>query len=281
MKVVLFCGGFGMRLREFSEAVPKPLVPVGNRPILWHLMKYYAHYGHKDFVLCLGWKGEEIKEYFLNYNECVSNDFVLSTVNGQRSPRPLNADLDDWRITFVDSGTSSNIGQRLLRVRHHLENEEVFLANYSDGLSNLPLPEIIAFHEQHQAVASFMAVRPWESFNTVTIGEDGQVRGIGSLGEIDCWINAGFFVLRQEVFDYIEEGEEFVAEPFGRLIQFNKLRAYRHSGFFGCMDTFKQKQQLDEMCARGHQPWAVWQTTAKPPVVRPSRRGVSTGSFPH
>src|SRR4051812_32379317 len=138
MKVVLFCGGLGMRMREFSEAVPKPMVPIGYRPILWHVMKYYAHHGHKDFILCLGYKADVIKNYFLEYNECLSNDFVLS--KGAKNIELLGRDIDDWNITFVDTGLTSNVGMRLRAVQKHLKGEEMFLANYTDGLSDVPLP---------------------------------------------------------------------------------------------------------------------------------------------
>ena len=140
MKVVLFCGGQGMRMREFSETIPKPMVPIGYRPIMWHLMRYYAHFGHKDFILCLGYRGDSIKEYFLNYKEWLSNDFVLS--GGGADVQLLSSDIDDWRITFVDTGTHSNIGERLRAVRPHLEGEEIFLANYSDGLTDAPLDRV-------------------------------------------------------------------------------------------------------------------------------------------
>src|SRR6185436_12849110 len=156
MKVVLFCGGLGMRMREFSEAVPKPMVPIGYRPILWHVMKYYAHHGHKDFILCLGYKADIIKNYFLEYNECVSNDFVLS--NGGKNVELLNSDIHDWNITFVDTGLMSNIGQRLRAVQRHLENEEMFLANYTDALSDVHLPSVIDAFRDSGRVASFVSV---------------------------------------------------------------------------------------------------------------------------
>src|SRR5258706_2998920 len=138
MKVVLFCGGFGMRMREYSEAVPKPMVPIGYRPILWHVMKYYAHYGHRDFVLCLGFKADVIKNYFLRYDECLSNDFVLT--QGGKDVELLGRDIHDWRITFVDTGLTSNVGHRLKLVEKHLQDDPIFLANYTDGLSDVPLP---------------------------------------------------------------------------------------------------------------------------------------------
>src|SRR5512143_4062000 len=152
MKVVLFCGGLGTRLREHSDTIPKPLVNIGVRPILWHLMRYYAHYGHKDFVLCLGYRGDLIREYFLNYNECMSNDFTLS--EGGRRVELHSTDIQDWRITFVATGLHANSGQRLLKVKDYLRGEPTFLANYADGLSDVPLDKMIADFEAKRAVAS-------------------------------------------------------------------------------------------------------------------------------
>jgi glucose-1-phosphate cytidylyltransferase len=256
MKVVLFCGGLGTRLREHSDTIPKPLVNVGYRPILWHLMRYYAHYGHKEFILCLGYRGDLIREYFLKYNECMSNDFTLS--EGGRRVELLSSDIEDWRITFVDTGLHSNIGQRLLRVREHLRGEEAFLANYSDGLSDLPLDQHIADFRNKDVTASFAAVRSWQTFHTVQSGEDGFVTGIGQAGNGDYLINGGYFVLRQEVFDEIQEGEELVEQPFRRLIDKRKLGVFRYRGFWQSMDTFKDKITLDRMEARGDCPWMVW-----------------------
>jgi len=256
MKVVLFCGGFGMRLREYSEAVPKPMVKIGYRPILWHVMKYYAHFGHTDFILCLGWKADVIKSYFLEYNECVSNDFVLSS--GGASIELRNSDIQDWSITFVDTGSSANIGQRLKAVQPYLQGERTFLANYTDGLSDLPLSKLIAFHQENESIASFMTVRPTHSFHKVSCQPNGCVSEINDIGDSDVWMNAGFFVLQQEIFDEIDEGEELVLEPFRRLIQKKKLFSMRYNGFFGCMDTFKEKQMLDDMHAAGNTPWEVW-----------------------
>jgi glucose-1-phosphate cytidylyltransferase len=256
MKVVLFCGGFGMRLREFSESVPKPMVNIGYRPILWHVMKYYAHFGHKEFILCLGWKADVVKEYFLRYDECLSNDFVLTS--GGEHVDLLASDIHDWKITFVDTGTASNIGQRLLSVERHLADEETFLANYSDGLTDLHLPNLIGFHRQQQAAATFLAVRPNHSFHTVTMSGDGSVRRIEAIGESDIWMNGGYFVLNHEIFDHLRQGEELVVEPFQRLIGAQRLAALKYEGFWGCMDTYKEKQQLDDMYARGDAPWELW-----------------------
>jgi glucose-1-phosphate cytidylyltransferase len=256
MKVVLFCGGFGMRMREFSEAVPKPMVPIGYRPILWHVMKYYAHYGHKDFILCLGYKADVIKNYFLEYNECLSNDFVLS--RGGKELELLSSDIHDWNITFVDTGLTSNIGRRLKAVQKHLSGEEMFLANYTDGLSDVPLPSVIESFKQSGNIASFVSVKPRASFHLINSDPAGVVRSIEHIGKSGARINGGFMALRQEIFDYMRDGEELVEAPFRRLIGESKLMTYPHDGFWACMDTFKEKQELDEIFAKGCAPWAVW-----------------------
>jgi len=256
MKVVLFCGGLGTRLREHSDTIPKPLVNVGYRPLLWHLMRYYAHFGHKDFILALGYRGDMIREYFINYNECMSNDFVLS--QGGKKVELLSRDFDDWRITFVDTGMHSNIGQRLAGVRKHVENEEMFLANYSDGLSDLDLDSYLAGFRQRGSVASFVAVRPSQSFHAVKTDDEEMVTGLEPVSASDTWVNGGFMCLRREIFDYMKPGEELVEQPFGRLIAERKLWAPRHRGFWAAMDTFKDKITFDRMEARGECPWMVW-----------------------
>jgi glucose-1-phosphate cytidylyltransferase len=263
MKVVLFCGGLGTRLREHSETVPKPLVPVGVRPIVWHLMRYYAHHGHRDFILCLGYRGHMIREYFLNYQEAMSNDFTLS--DGGRRVELHSSDLDGWRITFVDTGLNSNIGQRLLRVRHLLKGEDMFLANYADGLSNLPLDQQIEDLRRRDAIASFVSVQTRQTFHAVRAGADGVVSQIGPIGQQNMLINGGFFVLRQQIFDYIEDGDELVEQPFARLIEERKLATFPWHGFWQCMDTFKDKTRFDEMEAAGDCPWMVWR---QPPAER-------------
>jgi glucose-1-phosphate cytidylyltransferase len=255
MKVVLFCGGAGMRLRGYADDVPKPMVTIGNRPILWHLMKYYAHFGHKDFVLCLGYKGNSIKDYFLNYDESVSNDFVWS--KGGKSVKYVNRDIDDWTITFVETGANSNIGERLKAAEPYLQGEEMFLANYGDGLSNVPLPEMLAAFQESQAVASLLLVQPTASFDIVNVAPGGMVNDVRALTHTDIWINGGFFAFRKEIFKYIEPGEELVREPFRRLIEKQALLAYKCAGFWQCMDTFKDKQRLEEL-NEGKAPWKVW-----------------------
>jgi glucose-1-phosphate cytidylyltransferase len=256
MKVVLFCGGLGMRIREASESIPKPMVHVGDRPILWHVMKYYAHFGHKDFILCLGYRAEVIKNYFVNYNEFLSNDFVLS--NGGKNVRVFNSDIHDWTMTFVDTGANSNIGQRLKAVERYLSDDEVFLANYSDNLTNFHLPKLIdRFYEQDRT-AAFLCVRPNLSCHYVSMNSGGLVQEIRTMGQSDILINGGYFVFKRSIFDYIKDGEELVQEPFGRLIEEKNLVGYPYDGFWKSMDTFKEKQELDELYSKGIAPWQLW-----------------------
>lgn len=256
MKVVLFCGGLGMRMRDYSENIPKPMVNIGYRPVLWHVMKYYAHFGHKDFILCLGYKGDLIKNYFLNYDECLSNDFVLS--KGGKQLRLLNSDIEDWNITFVDTGLQTNIGQRLKAVEPYLKSESEFLANYSDGLTDLHLPTFVDHFHQNQKIASFMAVRPNQSFHMIQMGDNDLVTSLMDVKSSDVWINGGYFAFKSEIFNYIQPREELVMEPFERLISQEQLTAYRYKGFWGCMDTFKDKQQLEDLQAQGMAPWELW-----------------------
>src|SRR6266852_1810696 len=199
MKVVLFCGGLGMRIREAGENIPKPMVTIGYRPILWHVMKYYAHFGHKDFVLCLGYRGDVIKDYFLNYSECLSNDFVLS--EGGKKLELMASDIHDWKITFVETGATSNIGQRLKAVERHVRDEPEFLANYSDGLTDLPLNVHLEHFRQQDAVASFVSVKPNLSYHLVSVADGGRVTAIEDIRRSPIRINGGFFALRREIFD--------------------------------------------------------------------------------
>jgi glucose-1-phosphate cytidylyltransferase len=256
MKVVLFCGGMGLRIRD-AENVPKPLVQIGYRPVLWHVMKYYAHYGHKDFILCLGYGADAIKRYFLDYSECASNDFVLS--QGGRKVELYNSDIHDWRITFADTGINSNIGQRLKAVERYLEGEDEFLANYSDGLTDLPLPQQLDHFHRTKKVASFLCVLPNLSYHVVST-EPGSslVTGVHAITNGSVRINGGYFAFKKEIFDYLHEGEELVIEPFQRLIEEKQLVGYSYDGFWAGMDTFKDRQSLDSLWGSGSAPWHVW-----------------------
>ena len=260
MKVVLFCGGLGMRLKEYSEIIPKPMINIGYRPILWYVMKYYAHFGHKEFILCLGYKADIIKNYFLNYNEYMSNDFTMS--GGGKDLALKSSDIQDWKITFVDTGVHANIGTRLKAVQPFLEGEEMFLANYSDGLSDLPLPAMIDYFRGRDAMACFLGIRPTQSFHLVSMEDSGRVSGIRHVKDVGMRVNGGFFALRGGIFDWIRDGEELVDAPFQRLAAAGKLVAYPYDGFWACMDTFKDKQLLDDIYTRGQVCWEVWKSPA-------------------
>lgn len=258
MKVVLFCGGQGIRIRDFSDQIPKPMIPIGYRPILWNVMKYYAHYGHKDFILCLGYKADVIKNYFLNYDETLSNDFVFT--NGGKDIVLQNSDIDDWKITFVDTGINANIGMRLMQVKKYLKDEEMFMANYSDGLTDLHLPTMINWFEgKKDKIATFMSYPSFESFHFVDKEPDGTVNKLSQTGTSSILINAGYFIFRKNIFDYIEYGDELVDEPFKRLINNKSLISWEHKDLWVHMDNFKDKQIIDDIYARGNPPWEVWQ----------------------
>ncbi len=272
MKVVLFCGGLGMRLRDYAENVPKPMVPLGYRPILWHVMKYYSHFGYREFILCLGYRGDLIKHYFLNYEECLSNDFVLS--EGGRKRELVTSDIEDWKITFVETGLNANLGERLLAVRPYLEGEDMFLANYADGLTDLPLPEYVEHFRKGDAVASFVSVPPNLSYHFVIADETGAVTSMDDVKEKDLRVNAGYFIFRRQIFDYIREGEELVVEPFQRLIAERKLITYPYDGFWLPMDTAKDKRKLDDLNESGNPPWYVWRQTMPGHASVPSDRRI-------
>ncbi len=238
MKVVLFCGGLGLRLRTSPDNVPKPMVPIGSRPIIWHLMRYYAHHGIKDFILCLGYRGEVIRNYMRDH--CA-----------------------DWSVTFVDSGVEANIGERLAATEPFLAGEEVFCANYADGLTDLPLGDQLAHFLRHDRVASFLSVRPNLSYHAVVSGPDGLVTGFHGIGATDLRVNGGFFIFKREIFRYLRPGEELVEEPFRRLIQARQLVSYRYDGFWQAVDTAKDKQRVDELHASGKPPWMIWATGSR------------------
>jgi glucose-1-phosphate cytidylyltransferase len=223
-------------------------------------MKYYAHHGHADFILCLGYKGDEIKKYFLNYNECISNDFILS--QGAKQIELLHKDIDNWRITFVDTGLSSNIGQRLKAVEPFLKGDKIFLANYSDGLTDFPLPELIEEFEARKATGMFLSVRPHYSGHFVRRAPDGRVLSVDDVVKADAWINGGYFVFSNDIFRYIRPGEELVEKPFQRLIDEGKLFARDYEGFWRGVDTFKDLQALESLLSTGSSPWQMWRHEA-------------------
>lgn len=245
-----------MRLRDYSDRLPKPLIDVGPRPIIWHLMKYYSHYGHREFILCLGHGAQRIKEFFLNYDEATTNDFVLS--DGGKTVKYLSRDIDDWTLTFIDTGLTSLIGERLRRVREHVGYDPVFLANYTDGLTDLPLDTYIDDFLHRDKIACFMTVPAPHTFHIVHADEDNHLEDLQLVGSSSVRVNAGFFVFKREIFDYLEPGDELVDQPFARLIAERQVIAVPYDGFWRQMDTFKDKVTLDEIAASGKPPWQVW-----------------------
>lgn len=251
MKVVLFCGGRGTRIREYSESVPKPLIPLGSQPIMRHVMQYYAGYGHEDFILCLGYKSNVIKDFFLNSKPETYADCIVSSGRVEMMKAPPR----DWRIALIDTGIWRNIGERLWAVRDQVRGEEMFLANYSDGLTDVDLDDMIERFRASDKLACFLAVRPPLTYHLADIDASGRVCEFRSSENCDMWINAGYFIMRREIFDYMREGEELVLEPFARLIADDKLMAYKHEGFWRSMDTLRDWQTLEAMVERGDMPW--------------------------
>lgn len=265
MKVVLFCGGMGTRIREYSESIPKPMIPVGHQPIMWHIMQYYSQYGHRDFVLCLGYKANIIKDFFLNYRPQSYADCVVSQHGAK--VEFLSTLPEDWRVSMIDTGIWRNIGERLWAVRDHVKGEDMFLANYSDGLSDVNLNEVIDRFKRSGKIACFLAVRPPLTYHLVDMDDDGAVREFRASDHSDIWINGGYFILRPQIFDYMQPGEELVLEPFKRLIDANQLMAFKHEGFWRSMDTLRDRQLLEDLVEKGDMPWVVQPEAA--PTSRP------------
>ncbi|HEY6797939.1 MAG TPA: glucose-1-phosphate cytidylyltransferase [Kineosporiaceae bacterium] len=259
MKVVLFCGGLGLRMRSGEDSAPKPMMTIGQRPVLWHVMRYYAHFGYRDFILCLGYGAASVKDYFLNYQEARSNDFVLS--QGGRRIDLLSSDIEDWRITFADTGLHTLMGERLRRVRHFLDDDEIFLANYGDVLTDAPMDRIVAQVASGDATASLLAVPPLGSFHTVSFGQDARISEVRPVTDLPLWVNGGYFVLRREIFDVLGRGEDLVTDAFPRLAARGTLLAIPYEGFWAPMDTLKERSDLEEMYRNGTRPWALWSRT--------------------
>ena len=253
MKVILFCGGLGTRIREYSDTVPKPMIPLGHQPILRHVMQYYSDYGHDEFILCLGYKANVVKDFFLNLRPQTFSDCVVS--GGGSDVQLLDTQQKDWRVTLIDTGIWRNIGERLWAARNLVGNDEMFLANYSDGLSDVDLDEMVRRFRASGKIACFLAVRPPLTYHLADIAEDGRVREFRTSTTSDIWINGGYFLFRREIFDYMREGEELVIEPFGRLIAEDKLMAFKHDGFWRSMDTLRDWQVLEDMVEKGQMPW--------------------------
>lgn len=257
MKVVLFCGGLGLRMRDGVTTGPKPMAMVGERPLLWHVMRYYAHFGHKDFIVCLGYGANAVKDFFLNYDETRSNDFVIEN-GAARDVKLFRTDISEWRITLIDTGLNSPIGERLRRVRRFVEDEPIFLANYADVLTNAQLPDMIGRFEASSAVVGLLAVPPQSSHHVVDIDDSGLITQVTAMQDLRQWENGGYFVMRPEIFDHLNEGEDLVEDAIMRLVPQGRVLAYPYKGYWSPADTVKERAQLEELYHRGTCPWMVW-----------------------
>ncbi|MCK4341781.1 MAG: glucose-1-phosphate cytidylyltransferase [Phycisphaerae bacterium] len=257
MKVVILCGGLGTRLREETEFRPKPLAEIGGRPILWHIMKLYAHYHHHDFVLCLGYRGHMIKEYFLNY-EAMNNDFTICLGDKQKTTYHGKNDERDFSVTLADTGPETMTGGRIRRIQRYID-DDTFMVTYGDGVADLDLAKLAEFHRGHGKIATLTTTRPRSGFGVLDLDHGGRVRRFQEKPILDNWVNVGFLVFNRRIFDYLD-GDACVLErePLQRLAKEQQLMAYRHEGFFFCMDTYREYQALNKMWDSGRAPWKVW-----------------------
>ena len=281
MKVAILCGGLGTRLREETEFRPKPMVEIGGRPILWHIMKMYAHYGFSDFVLCLGYRGNIIKDYFLNY-EAMNNDFTICL--GQRSQIRYHGHHTEqgFNVTLAETGLETQTGGRVRRIRKYVDGD-TFLLTYGDGLSDVNIPDLIRFHKSHGKLATVTSVSPISRFGMLELGGEGQVMRFAEKPTTEGWMSTGFFVLEREIFDYLGAGDDciFEREPLEHLATDGQLMAYRHDGFFYAMDTYREYQHLNDLWSRGIAPWKNWDDAPLPPAPAPlNGQQYGTGGVP-
>lgn len=258
MKVVILCGGQGTRLREETEYRPKPLVDVGGRAILWHIMKLYDYYGFRDFVLCLGYRGNMIKEYFLNY-EAMNNDFTICLGRRHQISYHDEHKEQDFRVTLVDTGLETMTGGRVKQTQRYIDGD-TFMVTYGDGLADVDLRALVKFHRAHGKLATVTTVNPISRFGILDIGDNDKVTSFVEKPQLYGWANAGFFVFDRKVFDYLGEAECILErEPLQQLANEGQLMAYRHNGFFFAMDTYREYLYLNELWNSGEAPWKVWQ----------------------
>lgn len=257
MKVGILAGGFGSRLAEETEIRPKPMVEIGGRPILWHIMKMFAHHGLRDFVMCLGYRGDQIKEYFLNY-EAMNNDFTIALGRRQEVEYHGSHDEQNFRITLADTGAETMTGGRVRRVRPYID-EETFMVTYGDGVADLDMRKLLAFHKAHGKLATVTTVRPVSRYGLVNLEGD-NVTSFAEKPEIEGWASAGFFVFQREVFEYLGDRDDCVLEhgPLTRLAREGQLMAYQHDGFFFAMDTYREVDALNKIWNGGDAPWKLW-----------------------
>ncbi|TAK34070.1 MAG: glucose-1-phosphate cytidylyltransferase [Chloroflexota bacterium] len=258
MKVAILCGGKGTRLQEKTESIPKPLIEIGGRPILWHIMKIYSHYGFNDFVLLLGYKGEKIKEYFVDGDLWRRHNFTLATAPGCE-PRIdyLHQDSEEWRITFVDTGQETNTGGRIKRAEPYIDGD-TFMVTYGDGVADIDLLELERSHRQHGRIATITAVTPLSQFGLLRLDESGAVREFMEKPRMRDWVNGGFFVFQRDVFSFLQEDSILEREPLQHLAEAGEIVSYKHTGFWACMDTYKDAVTLDCLWNSKQARWKLW-----------------------
>ncbi len=256
-KVVILCGGMGTRLKEETEFRPKPLVEIGGRPILWHIMKIYAYYGYKDFVLCLGYKGNMIKEYFMNY-ECMNNDFTINLGHKRDITFHGSHNEVDWNITLADTGLETNTGGRIKRIEKYIK-EPLFLATYGDGVADIDLDALLDYHLEKGKIATITGLHPLSKYGVFEVDGDGLVGSFKEKPRLDDWVSGGFFVFDRRIFDYLDENSILEKEPMERLAREGKMAVYHHKGFWQSMDTFKDAMALNRIWNRGGVPWRIWE----------------------
>lgn len=257
MKVVILCGGLGTRLREETEYRPKPMVEIGGHPILWHIMKSYAHWGFREFILCLGYRGKMIKEYFLNY-EAMTNDLTIALGRQNRITYHEAHGEQDFQVTLAETGLTTMTGGRIKRVEKYIDGD-IFMVTYGDGVADVDFHALVDFHTRHGRVATVTTVRPMSRFGILDLDVTGKVISFAEKPQVDGWVNAGYMVFQRRIFDYLD-GDECVLEhePLERLAREGQLMAYRHEGFFYAMDTYREYKYLNELWDKGNAPWKVW-----------------------
>ena len=256
MKAVILAGGMGTRLREETEFRPKPMIEIGGRPILWHIMKYLSSFGINDFIICIGYKGDYIKEYFTNY-QTLSHDVTVKLGQISGITRHDVGALENWTVTLADTGLTTMTGGRLKKVEKYL-NGETFLCTYGDGLANIDIYQLVQFHESHGRVASVTAVRPTSRFGAMDISGDSTVRNFSEKPKSDAWVNGGYFIFENDVFNYLSDDSVLEKTPLEKLAQSSQLKAYKHEGFWQPMDTYRETQELNELWIQDQAPWKVW-----------------------
>lgn len=259
MKAVILCGGLGTRLREETEYRPKPMVKIGNKPILWHIMKIYSYYGFNEFVICLGYKGDMIKEYFLNY-EMMNNDFTIELGNGKNVQFHNNHTENDWSITLVDTGLNTQTGARIKKIEKYID-EDSFMLTYGDGVANVNIEQLSKFHKSHKKIGTMTGVHPSSRFGEFSL-KGNQIKEFNEKPQTkEGLINGGFFVFNKEFFDYVNTDEKCILEkePLEKLVEDGELMLYPHNGFWQCVDTYRELELLNNLWKQSRPPWKVWE----------------------